>query len=88
MDEAIKEGFKAVCFKPPTNTAELACWAEHSKLQDKSIWTVFPKIGLKNKQILQFLARYREGLSNHQRKKWCDYERQYQMEIRYIISLC
>jgi hypothetical protein len=88
MDDTIKEAFQAVCFKPPTKTAEMAGWAEHIKLAEKSLWTVFPKIGLTNKQIVQFLGRYREGLSNHQRKQWCDYEKQFQTEIRYIISLC
>jgi hypothetical protein len=88
MDDTIKEAFKGVCFKPPSNTPEMACWAEHIKLQEKSLWTVFPKVGITNKQIVQFLARCREGLSNYQRKKRAEYERQYQTEVRYIISLC
>jgi len=88
MDDTIKEAFEAICFKPPSNTAQMASWAEHIKAEGKSIWTVFLKIGLTSKQISQFRARWEEGLGNYQRKQWLEYERLYQTEIKYIISLC
>jgi hypothetical protein len=88
MDDSIKEAFKLVCFKPPTNTAEMACWYSYAKSEGKGAWTVFKKLGINSKTISRFKTRWEEGLSNHQRKKWSDYERQYQTEVRYIISLC
>jgi len=87
MDDNIREAFKAVCFKPPSTIPEMACWYSYAKEEGKGAWTIFKKLGIDNKTISRFKARWDIGLANYQRKAWCEYDRLYQTEIRYIISL-